>query len=347
LVREIREGRQHVYDLQVEDNHNFFANELLVHNCMLIDDPFKSWEEAQSPLAQLRVQQWFQGTFYTRAEPNASIIVIQTRWHRNDLTGWLVSEHSDDWEVVDLPAIAEEGDALGRAPGEALCPERWPIDALERIKAAMAPVIWLAMYQQHPTDPEGQIIRNIWIKHWSELPARWDKLIQSWDMAFKDLQTSSFVVGQVWGLSGANAYLLDQIRERLDFVSTIAAIERLTAAWPAALEKLVEDKANGTAVINTLQGRVPGLIPINPQGSKTARLYAVSPAFQAGNVLIPAAQLYPWVNEWIGELTTFPGSLNDDQVDATSQALSRLFNRSRAVPDIKFPDMGQSNPWAS
>lgn len=317
-------------------------------NLGLIDDPFKSWEEAQSPLAQTRVQQWYQSTFATRREPGASIIVTQTRWHQNDLAGWLLDQHADDWEVVNLPALAESGDPMGRAEGAALCPERWPVRALEQTRAGLAPVIWLAMYQQHPVPPEGQIVHNTWIKHWGTLPDHWDKLIQSWDMSFKDLETSSYVVGQVWGLKGANAYLLDQVRERMDFVSTIAAVERLTAAWPDAAEKLVEDKANGTAVISVLKSKVPGLVPVNPQGSKVARLYAVSPYFESGNIWIPPAQLYPWVNEWIGEMTTFPGSIHDDQVDSTSQALSRLFGRRRAsdVEGLAIPDMSQANPWS-
>ena len=271
-----------------------------------------------------------------------------TRWHQADLVGWLMDGHADGWEVVNLPALAEPGDAMGRSEGEALCPERWPVEALEQTRAGLAPIIWLAMYQQHPVPPEGQIIKGEWIKHWSALPEQWDRLIKSWDMSFKDLETSSYVVGQVWGLKGADAYLLDQVRERLDFVATLSAVERLDASWPDATETLIEDKANGTAVMAMLRSKIPGLIPIQPQGSKVARLYAVSPYFEAGNVLAPPAQLYPWVNEWIGELTTFPGSLNDDQVDSSSQALSRLYGRTRAaeVPDgLVIPDFGQSSPW--
>jgi predicted phage terminase large subunit-like protein len=157
-----------------------------------------------------------------------------------------------------------------------------------------------------------------------ELPSVCDEQIQSWDMAFKDLQTSDFVVGQVWMAVGADRFLLDQIRERLNFPETLEAVRELTRKWPHAAAKLVEDKANGTAVIATLQHEIAGLIEVQPEGGKEARAHAVSPQIESGNVYLPHPALYSWVNDYLAEWNSFPRGAHDDQVDSTTQALHRL-----------------------
>ena len=143
-------------------------------------------------------------------------------------------------------------------------------------------------------------------------------------MAFKDKDDSDFVVGQVWGRAGADCYLLDQVRGRWGFTATTQALKALAAKWPQATEKLVEDKANGPAVIDALKRQVPGLIPIEPDGSKTARAHAVTPLFESGNVYLPDRQIADWAESYVGELLQFPAGANDDQVDATTQALRRF-----------------------
>src|SRR5262249_10647373 len=148
--------------------------------------------------------------------------------------------------------------------------------------------------------------------------------IQSWDMAFKDTRKSDFVVGQVWARFGADVYLLDQVRDRLDFPATAQAVRSLSARWPQAHAKLVEDKANGPAIIAQWRSVVPGLIPINPQDSKYARASAVAPFVESGNAYLPDPALAPWIDEYVVEHTSFPNATHDDQVDATTQALHRL-----------------------
>src|ERR1019366_6732851 len=143
--------------------------------------------------------------------------------------------------------------------------------------------------------------------------------IQSWDCAFKDLKTSDFVVGQVQARLGSRRYLLDQVRSRLDMPGTVQAIRTMSAKYPNSGAKLVEDKANGPAVIQTLKLEISGLIEVNPEGGKVSRANAVAPAVEAGDWFLPHPGIAPWVLDFIEECASFPNGAHDDQVDAWSQ----------------------------
>lgn len=301
---------------------------------LILDDPHKNWKEAQSPTFQKAAIEFFQGTFMTRLRsPRANVFVVMTRWSKNDLIGYLEREHAKDWEFIRLPAIALENDPLGRKPGEALCPERFPRDfyicdhqelcQCDTIKRTVGSKVFNAVYQQEPTGDEGGIIKREWWRYWQETPSRFEKIILSWDCAFKDRKTSSYVVGQVWGAKGADRYLLDQVRDRMNFTATLHAVEALSAKWKQYQRCLVEDKANGPAVIETLRKKIKALIPVEPQGSKEARAEAVAPQIEAGNIFIPHPSIRPWVNDYVEEWAAFPFG-DDDQVDATTQALFDL-----------------------
>lgn len=306
-------------------------------DCFIIDDPIKNFEEASSKTIRDKIWDWYRSTAYTRLEPDGAMVLIMTRWHEDDLVGKILSGQDDEdpepWEVICLPAIAEENDLLGRKPGEALWPERFPVERLLKIKKDIGSFLFESLYQQNPTRREGELVKRSWFKFYKTLPSLrfFDEIIQSWDMAFKDTQESSFVVGQVWGRIKAEKYLLDQVRDRMGFVETIQAVRTLSAKWPMAGAKLVEDKANGPAVISALMKEIPGLIAVTPEGSKESRLVAVSPQIEAGNVFIPDPQIAPWVHDYIEELCNFPRGKYDDQVDATTQALNRLSNIKNVV----------------
>jgi predicted phage terminase large subunit-like protein len=143
-------------------------------------------------------------------------------------------------------------------------------------------------------------------------------------MAFKDQANSDYVVGQVWGANGADRFLLDQVRRHMDMPATKEAVRALSERWPKAGAKLVEDKANGPAVIQELKHDIPGLIEVQPEGGKVARAHAVSPMIESGNVYLPHPALAPWVEDFIEETAAFPNGRHDDQVDAMTQALNRL-----------------------
>jgi predicted phage terminase large subunit-like protein len=162
-----------------------------------------------------------------------------------------------------------------------------------------------------------------------EAPHRVEEQIQSWDCAFKDLDNSDYVVGQVWARLGS-AYLLgDQIRARMDCPSTVQAVRQLYAKWPACIAKLIEDKANGSAVIQMLTREISGILPVNPESGKIARAAAVSLLIEAGNTCLPHPAWAPWVSDFIEECAVFPHGAHDDQVDAMTQALLRW---NMAVP---------------
>ncbi len=298
----------------------------------IIDDPFKDRMSADSPTIRQNIWEWYTSVLYTRLSPGGGVIIINTRWHTDDLSGRLLAEEmngeGDKWRVVNFPAIAE-ADEPHRKRGEALHPERYPLDNLLKIKAAIGTRDWEALYQQHPTPEGGTIFREDWLRYWlpKDVPHDFNAVVISWDMTFKEGDNSDFVVGQVWGKKGGDFYLLDQARGRWGFTETIEQFKALAAKYPQATRKLVEDKANGPAVIDSLKHHISGIIPVEPDGSKTARAHAVTALFEAGNVYIPSPEVCSWVKEYVAELTQFPSVAHDDQVDATTQALRHFDKR--------------------
>lgn len=313
---------------------------------MIIDDPIKDRKEADSETYRDNVWDWWTDAASARLAPGAPVIVILTRWHQDDLAGRLMERDKEaGWKILNIPAQADhrpekgETDPLGRRPGEFMVSARgrtlkqW----LQR-KATAGARTWASLYQGRPSPESGGVFPADWARYsqplWIDqgngvmhVPGigRDDhELIQSWDLAFKDTKSSDYVVGQVWLRVGVNAYLLDMVRARLNFTATCNAIEAMSKKWPQSLAKLIEDKANGPAVINALQQRIFGLIPIEPEGSKYARASAISPLAESRNIVLPDPELLPNVEELIEEAKNFPNSAHDDTIDALSQAVNRL-----------------------
>ena len=330
-------------------------------NYGIIDDPIKNREEASSPTYREKIYDWYTSTFYTRKEKDACILLTMTRWHEDDLAGRLLElartdPGADQWVVLSLPAVAEidKHPEDIREVGQPLWLGKYSSKDLATVRSTIGSYDWNALYQQRPSPQEGGIFKRWWWGFWQPfgvdlppvtlkgpknepitaklitLPNKTDETGQSWDMTFKDTKSSSYVCGQVWRRTGADKFLMDQDREKRDFVSTVAALEAMTKKWPNVRAKWVEDKANGPAVISTLKSKITGLIAVNPQGSKEARAYAVSPEIESGNVYLPHPAVAPWVWEFIEECAGFPNSTYADQVDTMTQALMRLGKRSGA-----------------
>ena len=205
------------------------------------------------------------------------------------------------------------------------------------------------MYQQRPSPAGGSIFKREWIKYYVRtqeqkqqwglsdevivLPTHFDKMAQSWDCAFKDKSTSDPVAGGVWARKKAQYFLLDVDHGRKGFVDTIKAIRAMSDKWPQVRSKYVEDKANGSAVIEMLQDEISGIIPIDPDGGKEVRAHAVSPLFEAGNVYFPHPSTCSWVEDVIEELVSFPNAAHDDLVDMTTQALNQLYTNNSSLLD--------------
>lgn len=294
---------------------------------LLVDDPIKDEEEARSETIRENVWNWLTTVAMTRVQEGGGIAVMMTRWHEDDPVGRLTARFPERWKVLNFPALAEHDEPF-RKIGEPLSVERFSLPTLLDLKTAVGPYGWSALYQQHPTPLEGGIIKRDWIKFYIQLPASFDEVIQSWDMAFKDTKTADFVAGHVWARKGADYYLLDREHGRMDCPASMKAVRRVSEHWPEATAKYIEDKANGPAVISLMRHELNGMIPVEPEGGKDSRMYAVSPLFAAGNVHVPHPDLKPWVNDVIAEWTAFPNAAHDDDCDAMSQALVKLAIRA-------------------
>lgn len=265
---------------------------------------------------------------------NSRRVVVMQRLSELDLGGHLKKQ--GNWVELCLPTeydpVRSCVTVLGwkdprKAAGDLLCPERTGAAEVV-IEKRRGHRLFAAQHQQNPSVDTAKIFkRNNW-RFYTDSPkqiaATCTQVIQSWDMAFKDLEESSLVAGHIWGIRDADMFLLDRIGDHLDFNATKAAVERMTAKWPEARAKVVEGKANGPAIINNLNRQVAGLIewPLKGQrmDSKQARAAALQPSHEAGNLWLPSPVSYPWVEEFIDYFADFPGSEYDDDVDAASQA---------------------------
>ncbi len=208
----------------------------------------------------------------------------------------------------------------------------WPTEqnTFEKLKVdqiRMGPVIFAREMQNERMDETTTVLKRTYWKFYKELPTGFDIVVTSWDMTFKETKSGSFVVGQCWARRGGDFYLLPiMVRGRMDFLEAIAGFQNLARQYPYAVGHLVEDKANGPAVISMLTNKIPGIVPILPHGTKVARAVAVTPPLAAGNVHLPDPTLAPWVIDFVEECAKFRGSDNEvnDQVDAATQAIMYL-----------------------
>lgn len=297
----------------------------------IIDDPIKNSEEALSQTTKEKIWSWYQSTSKTRMSKDSGMIIMATRWAMDDLTGRVIESVGGTGRLrcLTYPAI-NEPDEIGydpELPRGPLVPELHPIEQLREVKAETSEYFWAALYQQKPQPLGGNVFKESGVQHYApkDLPLRFDKVINSWDCTFKETDGTDFVVGQAWGKAGANSYLLDQIRARMSFSATVESVIALRQRWPQTSEVLIEDKANGPAVIDVLKAQVPGLIAVEPDGSKLARAHAVTWVWEAKNVWTPYPQITPWMRAFLNEILFFPAAANDDQVDAMTQALRRLY----------------------
>lgn len=303
-------------------------------NRVVVDDPHNT-KQAESDTQREQAIIDFDRNLNTRLNnPNKdAIIVIMQRLHERDVTGHILKDVGGYTQVC-LPAEATNRKTfvfplskrrVVRKPGELLWPKRVSRKTLKTLEATMGRYAYAGQYQQDPT-PRGN---NLFpVEHWRHYdPLHFpypldtaEQWCQSWDMAFKNTRASAFVVGQVWARWGANRFLMAQMRRRMSFRESIKAVLALTEEWPLALAKLIEDKANGPAIIDMLRDKVPGIVSVEPMGSKEARAETYAVYQEAGNIWIPNARSTPWVQEFIDEHERCPNGEFWDQVDAAGQA---------------------------
>lgn len=306
---------------------------------LIFDDPLNP-EQALSETEREAVNLRFDSTFRSRInDPGTGVkIVIMQRLHELDLTGHILRKEAARWKHISLPAIAQKDETFtfpaGREhkfrSGDLLWPARLPQSFLDGQKIGMGSWAFNGQYQQEPAPMEGGIIKRRWVRFYRELPAAFDFLVQSWDCTFTGSHGSDFVAGQVWGRAGGCYYMLPyRTYERLDFAPTKAAIKSCCALFPHADAVLIEDKANGPAIISELQKDIPGIVAVSPDGGKLSRAHAMAPLWEAGSIQLPDPHIFglPWMESYIHNICTFPRAAHDDDVDATSQALIYMRNR--------------------
>ena len=305
----------------------------------VIDDPIKDMVEAQSETIREQTVEWFSSVVLTRMSNLSQILVICTRWHKDDLVAHVIK--ALDAEYINIPAQAtQEDDILGRKPGEWLISVQNRSDkSWELTKRAVGTYVWEALYQGAPKVTGGSYLNvdKIDVLPWEGIVYQDSRtgammtldraiVIQSWDLTFGQVDTSrkkptsgDYVAGHVYAVIGGKWILVDRVHERYTFTETVNAVLRMSARWPQTSRIYVEKKANGAALLNTLRKRAALIKPVDPQGSKEARALAAQPTVDEGNVAILDTVLDP---RMIQEFRDFPFGKHDDDVDAFTQAIN-------------------------
>lgn len=304
-------------------------------NLILIDDPIKNREQADSETQRDSIWSEFEDTVKSRTSAGAKIILIMTRWHEDDLAGRIIKEYPDRTTVINLPCEAEENDLLGRKVGDALCNDcpplgkdnNWLKDFKTTFESEEGVRAWNALYQGRPTAKEGNMLKREWWEFYDRSDydngiLKIDQMIMTVDAAFKDQKQNDYVAIGVWGKKGARIYMIDMINEHLNLTATIKKIKLTKARYPQIGAILIEDKANGTAIIQMLKMELSGIIPVNPDTSKETRVNAVSFIVEAGNVYLPRDKKITW--EFIDQCSSFPNGKHDDMVDTMTMGVNRL-----------------------
>jgi predicted phage terminase large subunit-like protein len=303
---------------------------------LIIDDPHKNWEEAQSRARRDAVWNWWLTVARTRLAPGGSVIIIMTRWHPDDLVGRLQNTKgwkNHRWQELKLRcfASADKDDPLGRQPGEMLWPGRFSIEELAEIRADFSPQQFDALYQQEPAMEGGQIFKREWwrYKRREAFPV-FHRMIQSWDTAFKKGQENDYSVCTTWGEADDGYYLVDLWRNKVEYPDLKRVMQtnfdRFRGGYnggAGVTGVLVEDAASGQDIIAEFKrGSSIPILAVKVSKDKLIRAHAVTPVVESGRAILPEGD--PWVHDYVNRMCDFPQVDFDDEIDSTTQGLSFL-----------------------
>jgi predicted phage terminase large subunit-like protein len=306
---------------------------------MIFDDPQKPGETL-SEAVRRSTNQTYENTFLSRRNDPATArtVIVMQRLHEDDFVAH-VQGLGGDWDVLNLPAIAEEAEAIPfetflgetvfrRKEGDPLHPKRIPLDELALVRSSLGEAVWSTQYQQRPAPAGGGLVKTDWFRRYNpaNLPAGFDRIVQSWDTANKIAQWNDFSVCTTWGVKGRHAYLLHVFRSRLIYPDLKAAVLSQAHLHNATVV-FVEDHASGTQLLQELRDQGFGkLRGVKHTSDKQTRMVNQTARIENGFVHIPADA--PWLPDYLHELAFFPNSRFDDQVDSTSQGLENIFSSS-------------------
>lgn len=300
---------------------------------LVCDDPYKNWEEAASENYRKKIKDWWDTTFKTRQEPGCTIILLMTRWHHDDLASTLLKDEKEKWDLINFPAIAESYDEIGRNPGDALCPERYNEQDLAMIQNGLPDQHWCSLYQQRPSNLNGDIYKTEWWQFYDEFPTNIISKVQFWDTAQKPGITNDWSVCATYGFTLNGAYLLDLWRKKVEAPDLEDAIKAQYNVWKPN-QVVIEDKSSGSSAIQYIQRftQIP-VLPINPTKDKVLRAIEATPYVRSKKVFLPRNAI--WLKDFLKEHNEFPNAAHDDQVDTTAMMVNHVNNVSSYQPRVR------------
>jgi predicted phage terminase large subunit-like protein len=325
---------------------------------LVVDDPIKNHAEAMSETVRQRTHDWFLSTALTRMEPGGVVVILMARWHEDDLVGRLLRDEPQRWHHVSLPALAIEGDALGRMPGEALWPARYDAEALGGLRSALGPQLFASLYQQSPYIDGGGIFRAEKFRYYSThegdtgpfvrlragaddvgkvVPMAQVSKFGVVDLAATTKTTSDWSVYALFGVTPSKELLLlERFRARIEGADHMPTLERLHGLWKPRFWG-IERATYGLTLLQTATriGKIP-VRELKPDWDKVSRAYSAGALVEAGRFYWPRGA--PWLEEWEAEHLAFPNGTHDDQVDVSAYAALVLSERLHAPRPGRRPE---------
>lgn len=285
---------------------------------IIIDDPVKSREEAESETYREKAWDWYTDDLYTRREPGGAIILIMTRWHQDDIAGRLLKTEPDKWRLINLPAIDDSG--------RALWPERYPLPALHDIERTLGPYSWSALYQQNPVPAEGGIFKRAWFEPRASQPPEIVRAVRYWDLAMSEKTTADYTAGVKLGMGvDGHVYVLDVARGQIEWGDVVPFIADTMLRDGTDVAQGIEEKGYMSRAVQelNLDGRLRGFQVWGYPADKDKVTRALPFAAKCAASTVHVVNAH-WADAWIEEVCSFPNAAHDDQVDAASGAWGML-----------------------
>lgn len=325
-------------------------------HCITVDDPISA-DDRHNVERMEAVAGWWDKVMSSRfRDPRTGTrVIVHQRLNERDLTGHVLArggyvhlclptEYDPKRKSVTVTKSGHEWTDPRSTAGDLLFPQLYTPDVVVDAKSELGTWDFSAQHQQQPLPDSGGIFQREWFQFYRRhaTPQKFDEVLQSWDMTFKGKEDSDFVVGQVWGRLGKRCYLLHERRGRMGFAESKKAVKDVSRAYPKATAKLIEDKANGPAIIEELRSDLDGIIATSDPGGVLAQSWAVQPFVEGLNIYLPDSADWPEVDDWLTEVCGYPKATHDDRVASFSQAIKRLKRHAQKRDDGPPPSISQS-----